>query len=141
MNQPSEFLQHTMEAKVARFAELSQRNKALKAEIEANSAEMENIEPFILDYFIEAGMQRVTMRGQTVYLHRQLWAKAKDNNMERACAVLESLGLGQYVKTRFDHMQVSAYVREMTRDEQELPEGFSEAFEIHEKISVRVTKG
>lgn len=42
------------------------------------------IEPALIDYFKEKGQQRITRRGRTVYLARELWPKVVDDDLKKA---------------------------------------------------------
>lgn len=62
--------------------------------------------------------------GPTIYRERQLWANVPEpeedgaeRDYEGACDALEEAGLGEYVQRRFNVQSLSAYFRELEREE------------------------
>jgi hypothetical protein len=120
------------------YVELSKARADLETELEALRKRSEEIEPVLLEQMSADGMQRVNAHGRTVYVHRQLWAKARGDKS----AVVEALrgcGLPQYVTPEsFNTNSLSAYVREIEQGEGELPTALKDVLELTEKYSLRV---
>jgi hypothetical protein len=126
---------------VDQLVELQQRKNALQAELAGINKNISNVEQQVLDQFIEGGVQSVkTATGQTVYLHKQLWANARDGDHERACDALVVAGYGELVQRRFNTNRLSALVREITAESGEngMPPVLKDALAIREQVSARV---
>jgi hypothetical protein len=126
--------------KVKRYVELADRKKRLQEELDAVSAEARPLEKEIIQEFEQTGVHSVKVDGATVFLYRQLWAKAKEGNYDRACEALAGAGLGSFVERRFNTHSISAYVREQEACGQDIPASIRDALEISETYSVRTRK-
>lgn len=127
--------------KLKRFSELAARRRELESELNAVRAEMAELEAYLLEAFEKAGISNVSVDGMTCYLHRQLWARAKEGNYERACMALREVGLGRLVEQRFNTNSLSAWVREHEAEGKALPSALADAIEVSEVFSVRTRKG
>ena len=138
MPEPDPVLQYQL----SEFILLNARRLDLEAKLEDTKKRLHEIERGLLDTFAEAGIQRITRDGTTIYLHRQLWVKAKDGDYDRACTILRALGLEDMVQARFNSQTVSAYFREMDPEMVEaLPAAVHEALAFDEVFHIRTRKG
>ena len=76
----------------------------------------------------------------TVYLERKIWAKCVEGNWPRAVEALKDAGLGDYVETKYNTSTFSAYLRELDRAGQLLPEPLIGAIEPEARLSVRTRR-
>jgi uncharacterized protein YeeX (DUF496 family) len=122
---------------VEQLVELQQRKNALQSELAGINKHISNVEQQVLDQFIEGGVQSLkTAAGQTVYIHKQIWANAKDGDYDRACDALVVAGYGELVQRRFNTNRLSALVREI--GENEMPPVLKDALAVREQVSARV---
>ncbi len=119
---------------------LAKRKRELSVELEAVSAEIKELEEQLLHEFEASGTSNVTVDGIMCYLHRQLWAKAKEGNYLRACQALRACELGALVEEKFNSNSLSAWVREQSKAGVDLPAELSEAIEVAEVYSIRTRK-
>jgi hypothetical protein len=61
-------------AKLKRFADLTERKKAIEAEEKAIKAEMDALEPVIIEEMMDEGLQNANINGRTYYINRRLFA-------------------------------------------------------------------
>lgn len=127
------------------FIRLNRRKKELQKELRDIKDEMRKLEPIIQDALLQAGIQNVTRRAAegmpkvTVYIYRQKWASPADGNRERAVQVLQELGYDEMVVPQ--HQSVSTLFRgDPEKVQEELHPDLLDAFEVTEKVSVRVRK-
>ncbi len=101
------------------YAELAEAQKALRVIKDALAAAKktcDELSAVALDRMIESGTQSVNTHGVTLYIHRQMWANPVDGDKTRACAALVEAGLGEFVKPSYNRNTVSAFYRELARD-------------------------
>jgi hypothetical protein len=125
--------------KVRRLLALDEEKRGHEDRLKEISAERKALESEVLDAFAEAGISNIKVDGKTVSIRHEYWASAKEGQKERACAYLESHGLGVYVSPSFNSLSVSAWLREKIRDN-EVPEDFEEFFHVSEVFKVTTRK-
>ena len=123
-----------------RFAKLDKLKRELKKKIEANEADLKEVEPQVINYFQRMGMDNAKIDGVTIYLRRELWAgKNEAISSETFHDALTANGLGDYVKPKVNTQQLSAYVRELDARGEKLPvalEGIIKTSEVF-KVGTR----
>ena len=132
------------------LVDLNTQKKGLEANLKSIKAQMGELEPKVLDHFMNNGIQKITIDGGTVYLHTQMWAgvyRGEDGNdpdsvaWPRAIKALDDAGLNEFIQTRFNSQSLSGFVRELAKDDEEVPSEFEGAITVTDKISIRVRKG
>lgn len=127
----------TMEEKIDRFIELETERRVLEARLKDIKEEIEPIHQDVLTHFEQTGTEKIRRGGLTVYIHRQLWARAIDGDYERGCAALRAAGLGDLVKETFNVHTLSAWLREQERMGEPIPESFEGAIQTEETFQLR----
>lgn len=123
-----------------RFIALEERRRQLETEIDAIKAEAAQLEQMLLPEFERSGLEKVSIDGRTVYLERKLWAKAKDGDKAAVCKALKRAHLGDFVEETFNTNSLSAYVRELDREERSLPPSLRDVLEISEVFKLRTRR-
>ena len=123
-----------------RFISLEERRRQLETEIDTVKAEAAQLEQLLLPEFERSGVEKVSMDGRTVYLERKLWAKAKDGNKAAVCKALKRAHLGDFVEETFNTNSLSAYVRELDREERPLPSSLRDVLEVSEVFKLRTRR-
>lgn len=120
------------------FVALAKEKRDLEARLDHVKKGMKDLQPLLLAA-IEEGRFPESSRvdGTTVFLRKQTWASAKDGNYEAACAALIECGLEGYVNTRFNTNSVSAYVRDLEKEEIPIDPRLAEVLNITEKFEVQ----
>lgn len=128
-------------SKARKFVTLSARIKALEAEVAKLKQDREVLKTDLMDQLVEAGSNKIVVDGATVYIHQQLWAKPKNGDYESAIAALRLCGLGDLVKETFNTNQLSAVIREMKREDRQIPEALEATIETTDTYDLRVRSG
>jgi len=123
-----------------RFVALDERRHQLEAEVDTIKAEATELEGRLLPQFEQSGTERIAIDGRTVYVERKLWAKAKDGDKAAVCKALKRAHLGDYVEETFNSNSLSAYVRELDREERPLPPSLREVLEVSEVFKLRTRR-
>ena len=123
-----------------RFVALEERRRQLETEVDAIKAEASELESRLLPQFEQSGTERIAIDGRTVYVERKLWAKAKDGDKPAVCKALKRAHLGDYVEETFNTNSLSAYVRELDREERPLPSSLRDVLEVSEVFKLRTRR-
>jgi len=138
-----------IEEDIKTYVDLADGIKELEARVKGWKSDKAKIEKRILENFSETGISSIKIDGSTVYLHRQLWAgtdrhEDEDDESEepkiRAIAALRAAGCEDLIKENFNVMTLSAFVRELDQNKEELPAEFEGAIKVAEVYSARVRR-
>lgn len=83
------------------------------------------MEQGLVDHLIDEGLDKVSITdgsGMILYIQPQIWAKVEDK--QKAIQALRDAGLGELVEEGFNSQRLSAYLRELVRDNIPLPKQF-----------------
>lgn len=144
-------------AKLKAFLDLNRKKRELQERLDEVQGQLTKLEQELLSEFEQAGVEKLTVDGATVYIHTQLWAGvaksgdvATEEDKRRAMEALRASGLDDYVYETFNTNSLSAYVREQlaqapleirmdpARWHEALPEPLHGAITITERQSLRV---
>jgi hypothetical protein len=123
-----------------RFVALEERRKQLEDEVDGIKAEAAELESALMPQFEQAGIERVSIDGRTVYIERKLWAKAKDGDKPAVCKALKRCRLGDYVEETFNTNSLSAYVRELDREGKPLSPALASVLDVSEVFKLRTRR-
>lgn len=131
-----------MEMEVVReYTKLNRRKRELEAELDAVKEQKAKVEERLLEEFSLDNVDRITLDGHTVYLHRQVWAALEEGaTKEDVIEGFRAAGLEHFVSETYSHQTVSAWLRELEREGEELPEELDGLLGTSEKFSVRVRR-
>lgn len=121
------------------FIDLGDQIDEAEVKLAALKGERAEVEERLLEQFASFEGQKVGLKGRTVYVHRQLWATAK-NGREAAAEALKEAGLDDLVAPNFNTNTVSARFREWDKADEDPPPELAEAFDVYEKFSVRAIR-
>lgn len=127
----------SMDEKIERFIELETERRELEARLKELKEEITPLHEQVLTYFEQTGTSKIKRSGLTLYVHRQLWARPIDGDYERGCAALKAAGLEDMVKLSFNIHTLSAYIRELERMGEPIPESFEGAIQTDETFQIR----
>jgi hypothetical protein len=122
------------------YAKLANEKEEAKARLKVIDEKMVVLEPEILSYLENQGGAKVTVDGRTLSIRTETWAAKSENvSWETACDVLSKNGFADMVGPRFNAQSLSASIREMIRDGEEVPAPVAEVLSIStvHKLSVR----
>lgn len=109
-----------------RFADLGAQKKKLEAELRKIKGEMSDMEEPLLEQLIETGMPQVKLdSGALISQRTSVTVKAgpagesaTEDDWNRACDVLEAIGMAEFSKRRFLQPTLKSYITTL-RDEAE----------------------
>lgn len=143
-------MEPTYTGRIKRFSLLEIRKRRLKERLERVEAELDALSEVLKEDFSELGQSSARIGGYTHYLHRQWWAGAVkgadgEGDYATSCAALDEAGLGDMVQPRFNVMTLSAWVRELPRDQDGLgapilPPELVGKISVVEKTDIRTRK-
>lgn len=125
--------------KIKRIIEIKKQLDELDAQSKKLKAEYEALEPEVIQYLEQEGLDKVTMDGRTVFVRRQLWASVNKEN-PFALDILREQGLGDFIEEKVNSQRISSYVREFEKNGQEIPAWCREALTLTEKFNVSIVK-
>lgn len=128
------------------YALLYQRVEDLKAQLAAAQSAKTDAEQRLLDEFIDAGVPKltVTVPGEagerTIYMHRQVWARPRPgvSKADIVAALRATPGCEHLAYETFNTNTVSAYLRDLDREDAPLPDTVSAVLEGVPTTSLRV---
>lgn len=119
------------------YAALTKEKGELNAALNGVTRRMGELEPTVLDYFAQHGVNQVRVEGVTLYPLRQQFARMKpDTDRDTASQALRDAGLGDYVSETFNLNSLSAFFREAERNGEELHPAVHAAFDVIDKWRV-----
>lgn len=128
-------------AKLRRYRELREAQGISEAEVKAFKEEATKLEAELVDMFTDAGMQNINLDGKTIYLHRSVYAqRLPGKTLEDVKAALIAAGAGDLVTETVNANTLSAWVRELTEDDDApgLPDEVAAVLEPGERFGVRI---
>ncbi len=131
--------QQSMVALLQEFVNMDKQKRELDTDLKQIKKRLEELEPVLLDQLAQAGIQNMKIDGVTVYILRQLWAQALASN-EEICEALRAAGLQDYVKEGYNSQSISAYFRELEKQDEPLPSELAGKIGTTEKFSLRTRK-
>ena len=128
-------------ALLRRYRELRSAADVSEAEMKAYKEEAATIEAQLVEMFTDAELQNINVDGKTLYLHRSVFAQRKPGaTAEDVIEALRAAGAGDLVKDNVASQTLSAYVRELTEDDDApgLPEEVAAVLEAGERYAIRI---
>ena len=110
-------------------AKLSEQLKMIEGEIKL-------LEDMIINNFADEGIKSINVDGKTITTSSQIWAKIAPDKKEEAKHILRELGLDSIIT--LNYQSLSAYIREIVKSGEELPEQFRDVIGYHDKVGLRM---
>jgi hypothetical protein len=102
-----------------RFALLAEKKSALQKELDTIKAEIDQMQPRLISFLTSFTGENLRMERVTIFLRRDLRARAKDPGdwaRQDVCDALRAVGMGQYVHDAFNASDLSNWVRELEKN-------------------------
>jgi len=110
--------------------------KGLKAELKIIGEAKSKLQEIILKHFEKNGIQNIKQNGATVYLKKDIWAGREEGvTNEEAAQALQDAGLSEYVGLATQSL--SAYLRELVREGEQIPEKLRGKIKITETFKIQ----
>jgi len=121
-----------------KFVELEKRKIELETEINKVKGEILLLEPHIIDNLATEGIKNITVDGRTIFTKENFFAVV--SSKEEAIEALRKAGYGDMINEGYNTNKLSALIREMKNENQELPEAFENRIKIGSKFVLRSNK-
>lgn len=123
-----------------RFKELNQIKFDLEAKLEANRQEIIDLKSQIMGKFEREGLSSSRLEtGELVYTHVQYWAKPiETKNKEDVMTALRLVGLGHLITEGYNSNSLSAIIREMKKNKEDIPEELANVIEVEPTFDIRI---
>lgn len=123
------------------FAQLAREKGELKDRLSEVEKALDAMQMPLQEHFLSAGMQNARIDGMTLYVRRQTWARlAEGIDMPQACVALKAAGLDEFVREAFNMQTLSSYVRELQRDDKELPKSLADFISVTDDVSIQARR-
>ena len=125
--------------RLKRFVELKNKLKDFEAITDTLKDEVKVLEAAIVEDFATAGIDKITINGQTIFIQKQIWAKVEDK--QKAIDMLKaSEYYNHYIYETYNVQQISAVIREYIKNGDEIPPEFKDVIGYSETFNIKVTK-
>lgn len=123
-----------------RLVELRKRRDELESLLNEVRKEENALSLALVEDFTESQVQSVNLKalGATLYKHRTLSATLIKDDLEAAHEALRGAGLGWMVKPNVNPQTLSAWVRDLEKNKQEMPPGLAAVLDVYEEYRVKV---
>lgn len=122
------------------LAELRDRKKALDEELKNVNTRIAEVEEELANKMLNEEIQSFQRSGRTFYVTTKIFANAVPERKSELFTWLKENGYGDMVTETVNHNTLSAFVREMLSETDQLPEGLEELVNVFEKTTVGVRK-
>ena len=122
------------------LAALKQRKRELEDELKEVNAKIGRVDQELSNLMLEEELQSFNRNGQTFYVNTKTFASAIPDKKQELFAWLKENGYGDMITETVNHNTLSAFVREMLSETDQLPEGLEELVNVYEKTTVGIRK-
>jgi hypothetical protein len=128
---------------LSEFLDLDEEKRTLEARLKQVKARLEELEPQVVREFEAEGVSKITVRGRTVYLQRELSPKLGEGfTTEDAVEALKSGGFSDLVKESYNYQTIKAFFKEReSQGEEPIPDELQGVFTFNEIYRARTRKG
>lgn len=125
---------------LTQFKTLQLRKKQAEADVDSINRQIGIVKGKLMDKFEKEGQTSSKLStGETIYIHSQYWAKLKEGvTKENVLDTLRSIGLGHIISETYNSNTLSAHIRELKKEKQDIPEELVNVLEIEPTFDVRI---
>src|SRR5690606_20261911 len=123
-----------------RLVDLKERKEQLSDELKKLNAEIEETDRQLAELMVSEEIQTFVRNGRTFYLRNEVYVSPVAERRDELIRWFKEHGLGDIVQETVHPRTLSATVKEMLEEDDELPEGLSELINIFEKTTVGLRK-
>ena len=123
-----------------KYVLLATQKKELAKQLENAKEELSKLEPDVLEYMQENGIQNIKVDDHLVYIRKDV--RATFQGTDAAFELIQKYGLTDALTTTINAARASSICREYLNDDDvERPAWLDEAFSIYEGFKAAVRKG
>ncbi|MFO1163533.1 MAG: hypothetical protein U1E60_32185 [Reyranellaceae bacterium] len=123
---------------VKRMIRFRKEREAAEAKAAKAKAQMDALEPSVLEWFQQQGIGSIKVDGVTVHIRRELWASVGDQGLDFLRDALDVAGIDSttIISERANTQTLSALVREFDKAGNPLPNSLAAAVNVSEKFKL-----
>ena len=118
-----------------RLLDLRERKEKLSEQLKAVNAEIEEVDRQLSELMLAEEIQSFVRNGRMFYLKTETYASAVSDRKPELSEWLKANGLGDIVQETVHPRTLSATVKELLEDEDELPGELAELVNVFEKTT------
>lgn len=127
--------------RLRRFARRYLARSMLRAKDTQMTEWIEKEQKILIDHLIDEGVDKVSLAGGiTLFTKTLIWAKCKGTKAEVLSALKECDDTKEMVSENFSSQTLASFLRELDREEKELPEILKKVMEPNPTISLIAKK-
>ena len=119
-----------------RLLDLRERKEKLSEQLKALNAEIEEVDRQLSELMLAEEIQSFVRSGRMFYLRTETYASAVSDRKAELIEWLKEHGLGDIVQETVHSRTLSATIKELMEESDELPDGLEGLINIHEKTTV-----
>lgn len=119
-----------------RRVELQREKQQIKDREKAINADIASLDEHVIKHLTESGIDSIKIDGTTLYTRNEIRASTINKNYEGACKALREAGMDELIDERFNANSLSAAVRTMIDEGQEIPASFEGVIKVSENVVV-----
>jgi len=123
-----------------RLLELRERKEQLSEQLKAVNAELEEVDRQLAELMLAEEIQNFVRSGRMFYLKTETYVSAAADRKPELIQWLKDHGLGDIVQETVHPRTLSAAVKEMLEEDDELPPDLAELVNIFEKTTVSLRR-
>jgi len=125
-------------AALKEFIACANRKKQAAADEEDAKKRMKELEPDVLAYLLDNGIQNINVDGHCVYISADI--RASFQGTPEALQIARANGLDDAIITTINPQRASAICREFINENEERPAWLDDVFSVFEGFSAKVRK-
>lgn len=123
-----------------RMKELKEQKKHLEDTLKEVNGAIEETNEKMVQIMTQQEIQNFNRAGQLFYLSTRTFASPAAGQQEALCSWLKENGYGDLVKETVYSQTLSAFIKELLEEDDELPEELQELINVYEKTTVGMKK-
>ncbi len=121
-----------------RLRELREEKKERDAALKALNAEIEEANERLVEMMVDAEMQKFDRAGKLFYLSTRTYASPIKGQQDTLYMWFKENGYADLVRETVYAQSLSAFVKELIEEDDELPAELAELLNVYEKTSVNI---
>ena len=127
---------------LSEVSELHAEKRAIKARESQINARLAKINDQAVNTMIDSEIKNLNVKGRIIFVNKDIYAKVPDtSSKEQVCNLLRDFGYGDLIKNTYNANSLSALLREIIKENGELPKEFDGILGTSERLTIRSRVG
>ena len=123
-----------------RWLALDARKRGLDSELSDVTTQMDTIHDVVVDGLLEDGITSLKISDRTVYIQKQIWARALPEHRVKLAHVLEALDMAHMIGINAQSLSALFRPDKDSDEPANVPQEVADLAEVYEKVSLRSRK-